>query len=184
MPNKLTDAEVKKALVQVMACNNNDIIGCNDCLMLKYYPKCDERILYFALDLINRYEGELEKNENIIRVADKTIATLNAENENLKAEVERVQIEHRAMRQTVHYFKLENDKLKEYNDNLLAANTDLSNCVLEAKAEAYKEAFEKLKEKKRTMLDYDEAGFSSKITVVSIEEIDNLLNELVGGIDG
>ena len=48
------------------------------------------------------------------------------------------------------------------------------------KAEAYKEFAEKLKEKKRKMLDYDEAGFSSKITVVSIEKIDNLLNELVG----
>lgn len=47
----------------------------------------------------------------------------------------------------INHQKAENDKLKEYNDNLLAANTALSNEILEAKAEAVKEFAEKFEKK-------------------------------------
>jgi hypothetical protein len=123
MPNKLTDAEVKKALEHCADVNSI----CETCILFNPKDddcKCSRVLKRNALDLINRQTIRLRK------------------------------VEHQL-----------DDALKMYNT---------------IKAEAYKEAFEKLKEKKRTMLDYDEAGFSSKITVVSIEKIDNLLNELVG----
>lgn len=76
MPNKLTDAEVKKALE---CCGKDDCDNCPNT-----FGNCYSNLAGYTLDLINRQEGEIEKNENIIRVADKTIETLNAENEVLK----------------------------------------------------------------------------------------------------
>ena len=95
MPDKLTDAEVKKALE---CCSTyHDVRSCKNCPL---DGKCEPNLLeQYALDLINRREGENKKNENIIRIADKTIATLDAENESLKAEVERLKkVEERHMR--------------------------------------------------------------------------------------
>ena len=70
-----------------------------------------------VLDLINRLQAENEKNENIIRLADKTIETANAEIERLKKGIA-VDIEGYA---------------SEYDNRI--------------KAKAYKELAEKLKEK-------------------------------------
>ena len=123
MPDKLTDAEVKKALECVLQSNNG----------------LDKNNAIVALDLINRLEGENKKNETIIRFADKTIESLKAEVERLKA----------------------NEEMAEGYADALVEMT---------KAEAYKEFAEKIKEKTKWL-------FSS----VSINnEVDNLLNELVG----
>ena len=80
MPNKLTDAEVKMALEEYI--NFADLEYTN-------HTSIEVDILKNALDLINRQEGENEKNENIIRVADKTIESLKAEVERLKKVEER-----------------------------------------------------------------------------------------------
>lgn len=85
MTDKLTDAEIKKAL-------SNMTYGSHYCAKCKYdNGKGEDRcglkgckIARYALALINRLEGEIEKNENIIRVADKTIETFKAENSNLQ----------------------------------------------------------------------------------------------------
>ena len=98
MPDKLTDAEVKKAL----ECCSEPYCNDNQCPLYKNTintKDCITQLSTNALDLINRLEGENKKNENIIRIADKTIATLDAENESLKAEVERLKkVEERHMR--------------------------------------------------------------------------------------
>ena len=99
MPNKkLTDAEVKKAV----ECCSEPYCNDNQCPLHKNTintKDCITQLSTNALDLINRLEGENKKNENIIRIADKTIATLQAENESLKAEVERLKkVEERHMR--------------------------------------------------------------------------------------
>ena len=49
------------------------------------------------------------------------------------------------------------------------------------RAEAIKEFAERLKEKRRRIADYDEAGFSCQIFVVEEDYIDNLVKEMVGG---
>lgn len=70
----------------------------------------------------------------------------------------------------------ENERLKDYNANLQTANTALSEEILEAKTEAYKECIEKVK-----------ALFPSCNEPYQYWEIhegaDNLLKELVGGND-
>lgn len=63
------------------------------------------------------------------------------------------------------------ERLKDYSSNLIAANTALSNEILEAKAEAYKEFAERLKENAITKFDWNE--------YIDIEEIDTLLKEMV-----
>ena len=114
MPNKLTDAEVKKALEEYIEFSDFEYTE---------YTSIRIDVLQNALDLINRREGENKKNENIIRIADKTIATLQAENESLKAEVERL--------------KANEEMAEGYADALVEMT----------KAEAYKEFAEKIKEK-------------------------------------
>lgn len=47
-----------------------------------------------------------------------------------------------------------------------------------AKSSAIKEFAEKLKEKQRRMIDYDEAGWGSQIFIVEVDAIDNLVKEI------
>ncbi len=137
MPNKLTDTEVKKALEYC--------IEATDCIDCNVNQECDGRtVLRYALDLINRLEGENEKNENIIRIADKTIATLNAENESLKAEVERLE-------------DFATAKCKDCA-GCTSRKCDCANIEAQAKAEAYKEAFEKVKEELKNIARIDWQG--------------------------
>lgn len=188
MPDKLTDAEVKKALECCALCKE-----CCETEECQYYMDngniCDNISLATdALDLINSLETENEKNENIIRIADKTIATLNAEIRHLDQESDILRADVENLNRICDEVNAENESLKaeveRLNNNISAMSTTLSTSARATRHEAYKEFAERLKEKKRKMLDYDEAGFSSKITVVSIEEIDNILNELVGDTDG
>ncbi len=160
MPNKLTDTEIKKAL-ECLAYHKE----CPESEMCPYYmdngDMCDNiSLAKDALDLINRLEGENEKNENIIRIADKTIATLNAENQSLKAEVERLREECGIQSElwSNHYESLYQTALGTIKPN------------------AYKELVKKLKEKL-------EHFPLEKENFVSEENIDNLLNELVGDGD-
>ena len=127
MPNKLTDAEIKKALTKVLYGGH----GCKDC---KYdNGKGDDRcglkgckIARYALDLINRQEAEIKHLdiesdilkadvENLNRICDE----VNAENETLKAEVERL------------------------NNNISAMATTLSTSARATRHEAYKNCVEK-----------------------------------------
>ena len=142
MPNKLTDTEVKKALEWHL----NEVNHCDGCplfVLKNTTTYCVDVLMQNSLDLINHLEGENKKNETIIRFADKTIESLKAEVERLKA----------------------NEEMAEGYADALVEMT---------KAEAYKELAERLREKTKWL-------FSS----VSINnEIDNLLNELVGDGDG
>ena len=47
-------------------------------------------------------------------------------------------------------------------------------------SEAYKEFAERLKDKHRRIMDYDEAGFGAQIFIFEERVIDNLLKEMVG----
>ena len=83
MTDKLTDAEVKKAL----ECCSEPYCNDNQCPLYKNTintKDCITQLSTNALDLINRLEGENKKNETIIRFADKTIESLKAEVERLK----------------------------------------------------------------------------------------------------
>lgn len=152
MTDKLTGAEVKKALEWHL----NEVNHCDGCplfVLKNTTTYCVDVLMQNALDLINRLGGMNEKNENIIRVADKTIATLNAENETLKAEVERL------------------------NNNISAMAITLSTSARATRHEAYKEFANELKCRTH------EISYNT-MQVVNKDDIDNLLNELVGDGDG
>lgn len=73
----------------------------------------------------------------------------------------------------INHQKTEIERLKDYNSNLIDANTALSKEILETKAEAYKEFAERLKS-------YLLLNKKGEMSVISFENIDNLLKEMVG----
>ena len=152
MDKKLTDSEIVKA--------------CKDCLHYEackgtyYSAKCNEDILY-------DFEGEMYASSGCEDFKDKDLINrLQVENERLKKEIDNFD-EGKGFIFTIDgaegYFPVE--FVKEAIKTYLNIKT--------AKAEAYKEFAERLKEK----------GFFQRLSiikVVSIEDIDNLLKELVG----
>lgn len=63
-----------------------------------------------------------------------------------KSEIEELNIQLRELWNMASLYKAEGERWESYNKNLLTANTALSNEILSAKAEAYKEFAEKAKE--------------------------------------
>ena len=78
----------------------------------------------------------------------------------------------------INRLQAENERLKDYNENLLTANTSLSNEILDAKTEAYKESIEKVKEKLRDIAKID--WQDNYYYLIGEAFFDNLLKELVG----
>ena len=75
----MTDNEIIKALE---CCTQNT--KCPTCPMWNTGQNCMNRLYQYALDLINRLQARVEKCEKVEHFADKTIATLQAENERLQ----------------------------------------------------------------------------------------------------
>ena len=102
MPNKLTDAEIIKALE---LCKTNVMADCKKCPLRQedgsMYMYCTSTLVGNALDLINRQEARIHQQEKTIMEIQNanlidfkgTIANYKAENERLKAEIERLKIE-------------------------------------------------------------------------------------------
>lgn len=83
----MTDNEIVKAL----ECCSTYSGSCEKCpAFVKVDRSNCNKVLVGALDIINRQKAEIEKNENIIRLADKTIEAQNAEIERLNKEVDRL----------------------------------------------------------------------------------------------
>lgn len=180
MPNKLTDAEVKKALECCIKASHFGDCFENQCpLVSEKGCKVGKETLYpYVLDLINRQNfkiHQLEKQVSEIQNANLidfkgTIANYNAENESLKAEIERLN----ALVKT-------KNKLIEGLDQSISYAYD----------RAIKDFAERLKNEiiNDTAYACDSTQHSGyydyQIKIGDIPEyIDNLLNELVGGSDG
>lgn len=180
MPNKLTDAEIKKALE---ICTSEHL-GCEDGCPLDGM-NCGDEIPKLALDLINRQEAEIAVSQRRIATLEKLaehrkkavfervernlelrkdLETANADNENLKAEVERLKEE---LKESL----IENAELLKCKFSA----DDVAQNIIRAKAEAYKECLEKIEQR-----DVSESDF---YIMVKKTEFDNLLNELVGDAD-
>lgn len=77
--------------------------------------------------------------------------------------------------------KAEIERLQGYNENLLTANTELSNEILDIKTEAIKEFAERLK---KSAFDCDVSfgyGKEHYTEAVAVVEIDNLVKEMTEG---
>lgn len=86
-----------------------------------------------------------------------------------KAEIEELNIQLRELWNMASLYKAEGEMWEGYNENLLTANTALSNEILSAKAKAYKEFAEKLKKETLSDRGYD---------ILQQGTIDNLLKEM------
>ena len=151
---KFTDEEIKSSL-EVIATTRN----CNECKIrnCKWGTcNCSQITANAALDLINRQKAEIER-------LGKRISGQ----------------KHALFEQQAYIAELQNEivKLKDYNENLLAANTVLSNEVLESKAKAEVEAYEEFAEKLKE--EWFCNGYNSP-DVDFDDFISNLLKEMVG----
>lgn len=139
---------------------DNEIIKANDILD--------------KFDFFNQRAGRELWNEKTVAVQDEDIRDREKDIKFLKDLINRQKSE-------IENLEKQMDWLTGYNKNLMDANTALSEEILEAKAEAYKEFAKKLKEEIRLEDDCDyncrECYYECKDYVIAI---DNLLKEMVG----
>lgn len=150
---KKTDKEIKKAIECCIDSNGANCRKCpyDDCCS---YPK--SIMLEDALDLINRYE---EKNSNLTS----DLSSLQNDLTSAKAEVERLKTAFENSQKTTKYWHKKCGELAEE--------------IQIAKAEAYKECIEKVKEhSNKTELVCSGALVSTDYTITE-ESLDSLLNE-------
>ena len=179
MPDKKpTDAEIKKALE---CCLEASGVNCGKC------PYCDNCVtdentslmMIDVLDLLNRLQADRENYKQIAENQQRIILDKAFEKKKLKAEIERLTKSVTTLTKSISELTDEVERQKKAKDEsfLFAANILESEktVIAETKAEAYKEFAERLKEKLWSPV---ETWISSDI--VTEEEIDNLLKELVG----
>ena len=169
MNNNLTDAEIIKALECCGALDK----GCQKCLYNETFGSiCIHFLCKDTLDLINRQQAIVEKSEKVQYFADKTIATLQAENKYLNETINNLTIEKDALFDKAEELKAEIERLKT---NL---NVELENFATEydnkIKVEAYKECIEKVRK-----LAVGMHPCSDELRVFD-NDLDNLLKELMG----
>lgn len=134
---KFTDEEIIRNYEWCIGCTSD---RCRECTMDEE-GFCEEELQDLVLDLINRQKAEIER-------LGKRISGQ----------------KHALFKQQAYTAELQNEivKLKDYNENLLAANTVLSNEVLESKAKAEAEAYKEFADKvKQELMPYDLGAFSA-----------------------
>ena len=160
MDKKLPDSEIIKALESYIK-----DITCAKCGFKDNYLLI---VIKNALDLINRQKARVEKCEKVEHFADKTIATLQAENERLK--------------NILICFMGALGKVRNIDDiesiSQIPIMTELNKGIrAEIKAEAYKEFANELKCRTH------EISYNT-LQGVTEYDINNLLKELVGEDNG
>ena len=154
---KFTDEEIISSL-KIIATTRN----CNECKIrnCKWGTcNCEQITANAALDLITCLQAENEKNENIIRLADKTIETANAEIERLKS----------ANDEKFRQWDMLAEKTKQHYADLYNEAKDI------LKSKAYKEFAERLENEINCR-----TTFSRQQDKNVIHIIHNLLKEMVG----
>lgn len=134
---KFTDEEIIRNYEWCIGCTSD---RCRECTMDEE-GFCEEELQDLVLDLINRQKAEIER-------LGKRISGQ----------------KHALFKQQAYTAELQNEivKLKDYNENLLAANTVLSNEVLESKAKAEAEAYKEFADKvKQELMPYDLGAFNA-----------------------
>lgn len=151
----LTDNEIIKALE---CCKEEEVI-CFEC-PYKKENGCMEKLSDDALALINRLQAEIKFAENINHLQMEELQSLKDKNKVLANELAN-------SLQDCENKQAENEKLRK------SWKADVVSAIISgAKAEAYKEFAERLKEEFPKMLNRSESAFSYLV--------DNLLKEMVG----
>lgn len=160
--------------------NDNDIIKAlkhcvngGDCADCMYNEGHCLGLTANALNLINRQKTEIERLQEYYKLyfeREMVIEELNTQIEHLSGNLKFV-------RGTAERQLAEIERLTDYNENLLTANTALSNEILDIRAEAVKEFAESVKKNRRAILYaiYDRTEYSNIV--------DNLVKEMTEGED-
>ena len=184
MPDKkLTDNEIIKALE---CCS--DEMGCKKgCPCFDPKSKSshcaavgDNGLEKLALDLINRLQEKDETRHKVFETKCEELEIVKAENERLKVKCENTQIGYNFLKADFEESKADKiiaeRKEKDARDLFKSTVGQLK----QAKAEAYKECIEKVKEhSNKAELVCSGALVRTEYTITK-EKLDNLLNELVG----
>ena len=153
----MTDKDIIKAL----KCCGNVANCCDECPIiskLKDDCKCCQYLSANALDLINRQQAEIEE----LKIINEHLATFNIENE---AEIKRLKAE-----EEKYPFKC----VMPFNSMVCSKSIeDYDRLVGDIGADAIKEFAERLKS---YLLLYK----PNQMSVISLENIDNLVKEMVG----
>lgn len=156
---KLTDEEIIRNYEWCIGCTSD---RCRECTMDEE-SFCEEELQDLVLDVINRQRAEIENAKAKIKICAEVIERQEAEIDNLNKQME---------------------WLTGYNGNLINANTALSEEILLAKTEAYKELAERLKKLVRQndylLSDKYNSLDRGMFTIGFEQAIDNLLKEMVG----
>ena len=110
---------------------------------------CEEELQDLVLDLINRQKSEIEK----------------------------LNIQLQGLWNMASLYKAESERWEGYNENLLTANSVLSNEILEAKAKAKAEAYKEFARRAAIALT---AAYRPDYAFWILITLDNLLKEMVG----
>ncbi len=137
---KFTDEEIIRNYEWCIGCTSD---RCRECTMDEE-GFCEEELQDLVLDLINRQKAEIERLKSMNQAKLDCIHDLQSENEELTYEVDSL--------------KKQMEWLTGYNQNLMSANTALSEEIFIAKAEAYKEFANKVKQE---FMPYDLGAFSA-----------------------
>lgn len=113
-------------------------------------------------NIINRQQAIVEKSEKVEYIADKTIATLQAENE-------RLEVENQSLRGAANSLKMHYEEAHAEIERYKGVIKILEKDVAAAKSEAVKEFAMKLK-----------CGVPQETGVIRCSDIDNLVKETVG----
>ena len=141
-----------------MECCTEDIANCDEC---PYDDYCsihsqEHNVLKDTLDLINR---------------------LQAENEQLKSDISVSRDAYMSMKDRYEYEK-------EKVENAKQKCIDIAKALKTAKAEAYKECIEKVKEKSKKSEVVCSGALVTTSYLISAKNLDNLLKEMVGENNG
>ena len=172
MPDKLTDSEIVKALKDILE------------IMLTMGDLQKSSTISKAIDLINRLQAEIERlkeptSASFIHIlAEKTIESLQKENEEYKTEIMRLEHNERVLSKNSiianyphHWLLAEGWFLSKEPDGYGMFKAQVSN-------ETYKECIEKAKSELKNISKFDFHG--TYYYLVGEAFFDNLLKELVG----
>ena len=156
MEKRLTDNEIIKAF-KMHLLDNRD---CELCPYGPAYYRCDIILLKDVIDLINRLQTENKRLEKEVNLVSIQFQDLQERYEESQMEIERL------------------NKVCQANQQLINA---LNKSYFLAKAEAYKECIEKVKNYIKTHCNpYGKPDFDYNTSIKILNFIDNLKKELVG----
>ena len=140
----MTDKKfTQEQIIKALECCTKDTKDCYDCPLQNKWS-CDKVLSKNVLDLINRLKTRIVRYQLKNTNQRNALASLNKKVAEQKARLGVYETCNARKDEAIRHLEAEIERLKDYNENLLTANTALSNEILDIKTEAIKEFAERL----------------------------------------